>query len=48
MNNYERPNLLDVGRAYDLILGQKPMGGTDTEGSLTRQERVDDVDETDE
>ena len=47
MNNYETPTFLEIGLAHDLILGQKPMGGTDNEGSLIEQPRVDDIDETD-
>jgi len=48
MNNYEASTIFEIGEAREVILGVKPIGGTDNEGSLTRYDRVDDIAETEE
>jgi hypothetical protein len=50
MNNYEAGNVVAIGNARDVILGQKPFmqNYMDQEGEINRYERVSDVDEIDE
>jgi hypothetical protein len=48
---YEAPEIISMGAAHDLILGQKPIywGYMDSEGLADRFERqTDDIDEVDE
>lgn len=47
---YEASEVVAIGDAHELILGVKPfyIFITDSEGLLNRNERVDDIDETDE
>ena len=48
MNNYEASAISEIGEAHEVILGVKPLGGTDNEGSLIEFARVDDIDESEE
>ena len=48
MNNYEASTIFEIGEAREVILGAKPIGGVDNEGSLTRYQLPDDIDETEE
>ena len=48
---YEAPEIIGMGAAHELILGQKAflIMHTDSEGATNRDERdTDDIDETDE
>jgi hypothetical protein len=48
---YEAPEVVTIGDAHDLILGQKPfqMSTMDSEGITNRLDRdMDDIDEADE
>ena len=46
---YEASEVIAIGEAHDLILGIKPLATLfDSEGLANRDERVDDIDETEE
>lgn len=46
-NHYEAPENVEIGRAQDVILGQKPIGPVDSAGDLGFQNEgsVTDADE---
>ena len=46
---YEASDVVAIGNAHELILGVKPFlsGWVDQEGALNRNERIDDIDESD-
>jgi hypothetical protein len=48
MNNYEASTVFEIGEAREVILGVKPIGGVDNEGSLTRYLQPDDIEESEE